>query len=137
MTLVAVFATAAGLGAQTTTTTKEAGTPGSTAHCYDGPAGTAVIFDGRAIHNARLKPHSRQRRTLQAYYSRWREQRTSEWTEIPPRLYQKRDPSLPPYFYAKWNQRNILEGVGRRVSRAWTRSWHRSAKASRNNRPMS
>ena len=79
-----------------------------------GPAGTAVIFHARAIHNARLKQNSTQRRTLQAYYSRWRDQRTNEWTEIPPRLYQKQDPSLPPHFYAKWNIKNILEGVGKR-----------------------
>jgi ectoine hydroxylase-related dioxygenase (phytanoyl-CoA dioxygenase family) len=79
-----------------------------------GPAGTAVIFHARAIHNARLKQNSTQRRTLQAYYSRWRDQRTNEWTEIPPRLYQKQDPALPPYFYAKWNVKNILEGVGKR-----------------------
>lgn len=79
-----------------------------------GPAGTAVIFHARAIHNARLKESSTQRRTLQAYYSRWRDQRTNEWTEIPPRLYQKVDPALPPRFYAKWNVKNILEGVGKR-----------------------
>lgn len=79
-----------------------------------GPAGTAVIFHARAIHNARLKKSSTQRRTLQAYYSRWRDQRTNEWTEIPPRLYEKQDPTLPPRFYAKWNVKNILEGVGKR-----------------------
>ena len=79
-----------------------------------GPAGTAVIFHARAIHNARLKQNSTQRRTLQACYSRWRDQRTNEWTEIPPRLYQKQDPTLPPHFYAKWNIKNILEGVGKR-----------------------
>jgi len=79
-----------------------------------GPAGTAVIFHARAIHGGRLKSNSTQRRTLQAYYSRWRNQRTAEWSEIPPRLYQKQDPTLPPYFYAKWNVTNILEGVGKR-----------------------
>lgn len=79
-----------------------------------GPAGTAVIFHARAIHNARLKQNSTQRRTLQAYYSTWRDQRTAEWSEIPPRLYQKRDPHLPPKFYAKWNVTNILDGVGKR-----------------------
>jgi ectoine hydroxylase-related dioxygenase (phytanoyl-CoA dioxygenase family) len=81
-----------------------------------GPAGTAVIFHARAIHNARLKQNSTQRRTLQAYYSTWSDQRTNEWTEIPPRLYQKHDPALPPRFYAKWNVKNILEGVGKRPS---------------------
>src|SRR5262245_10980952 len=79
-----------------------------------GPAGTAVIFHARAIHNARLKKNSTQRRTLQAYYSQWSDQRTAEWSEIPPRLYQKQDPNLPAHFYAKWNITNILEGVGKR-----------------------
>lgn len=78
-----------------------------------GPAGTAVIFHARAIHNGRLKQNSTQRRTLQAYYSTWRDQRTAEWSEIPPRLYQKRE-NLPPKFYAKWNVTNILDGVGKR-----------------------
>ena len=40
--------------------------------------------------------------------------RTNEWTQIPPRLYRKNDPALPPRFYAKWNVKNILEGVGKR-----------------------
>ena len=79
-----------------------------------GPAGTAVIFHARAIHGGRLKPGSSQRRTLQAYYSRWRDQRTAGWWDIPPRLYEKTDPALPPRFYAKWNVTNILEGVGKR-----------------------
>lgn len=79
-----------------------------------GPAGTAVIFHARAIHNARLKQNSSQRRTLQAYYSNRLDQRTNEWTQIPPRLYQKQDDRLPPHFYSKWNVTNILDGVGRR-----------------------
>lgn len=79
-----------------------------------GPAGTAVIFHARAIHNARLKQNSTQRRTLQAYYSNRLDQRTNEWTQIPPRLYQKHDPTLPPYFYSKWNVTRILDGVGKR-----------------------
>src|SRR5262245_47775446 len=79
-----------------------------------GPAGTAVIFHARAIHNARLKQNSTQRRTLQAYYSNRLDQRTNEWTRIPPRLYLKKDPALPPHFYAKWNVTNILDGVGKR-----------------------
>lgn len=79
-----------------------------------GPAGSAVIFHARAIHNARLKQNSTQRRTLQAYFSRWRDQRTAEWSEIPARLHQKQDQALPPHFYAKWNVKNILEGVGKR-----------------------
>jgi len=79
-----------------------------------GPAGTAVLFHARAIHNARLKKNSTQRRTLQAYFSNRLDQRTNEWTSIPPRLYQKCDPTLPPYFYAKWNVTNIQDGVGKR-----------------------
>ncbi|HEY4308797.1 MAG TPA: phytanoyl-CoA dioxygenase family protein [Pirellulales bacterium] len=79
-----------------------------------GPAGTAVIFHARAIHNARLKAHSTQRRTLQAYFAQRGDQRTAEWSEIPPRLYTKQDPTLPPHLYSKWNVRNILDGVGRR-----------------------
>jgi ectoine hydroxylase-related dioxygenase (phytanoyl-CoA dioxygenase family) len=79
-----------------------------------GPAGTAVIFHARAIHNARLKQNSTERRTLQAYFSTWSDQRTAEWSEIPARLYEKRDPALPPRFYAKWNVTKILEGVGKR-----------------------
>lgn len=79
-----------------------------------GPAGTAVLFHARAIHNARLKQNSTQRRTLQAYYSNRLDQRTNEWTEIPARLYQKQDSRLPAHFYSKWNVKNILEGVGKR-----------------------
>lgn len=79
-----------------------------------GLAGTAVIFHARCIHNGRLKQNSTQRRTLQAYYSNRLDQRTNEWTQIPARLYKKRDPALPPHFYSKWNVTNILEGVGKR-----------------------
>lgn len=79
-----------------------------------GPAGTAVLFHARAIHNARLKKNSTQRRTLQAYFSNRLDQRTNEWTSIPPRLYQKSDPALPTHFYAKWNVTNIQDGVGKR-----------------------
>ncbi|MEX1230571.1 MAG: phytanoyl-CoA dioxygenase family protein [Planctomycetaceae bacterium] len=81
-----------------------------------GPAGTAVVFHARAIHNGRLKQNSTQRRTLQTYFSNRLDQRTNEWTQIPPRLYQKHDPALPPHFYDKWNVTNILEGVGKRPS---------------------
>lgn len=79
-----------------------------------GPAGTAIFFHARAIHNARLKQNSTQRRTLQAYYSNRLDRRTNEWTSIPPRLYQKRDPALPSHFYAKWNCTTIQEGTGKR-----------------------
>ncbi|MFN0198468.1 MAG: phytanoyl-CoA dioxygenase family protein [Planctomycetaceae bacterium] len=81
-----------------------------------GPAGTAVFFHARAIHNARLKQNSTQRRTLQAYYSNRLDQRTNEWTQIPPRLYLKQDSDLPAHFYSKWNVNNILDGVGKRPS---------------------
>ena len=79
-----------------------------------GETGTGKGYCARAIHNARLKQNSTQRRTLQAYYSSRLDQRTNEWTQIPPRPYQKKDPALPPHFYSKWHVTNILEGVGKR-----------------------
>lgn len=79
-----------------------------------GPAGTAVIFHGRSIHAGKLKPRSRQRRTLHVYYARADQPRYSEWTEIPPRLYQKADPRLPPLLYSKWNATQVFEGVGKK-----------------------
>jgi len=79
-----------------------------------GPAGTAVIFHGRCIHAGKLKPGSRQRRTLHIYYARADQPRYSEWTEIPPRLYQKTDPHLPPLLYSKWNAAQVFEGVGKK-----------------------
>jgi hypothetical protein len=79
-----------------------------------GPAGTAVLFHGRCIHAGKLKPNSRQRRTLHVYFARSDQPRYSEWTEIPPRLYTKNDPSLPPLFYSKWNATQIFEGVGKK-----------------------
>jgi Phytanoyl-CoA dioxygenase (PhyH) len=88
-------------------------TPG-TEFDVTGAAGTAVIFHGRCIHAGKLKPSSRQRRTLHIYYARSDQPRYSEWTEIPPRLYQKGDPTLPPLFYSKWNATQIFEGVGKR-----------------------
>jgi hypothetical protein len=88
-------------------------TPGTE---YDviGPAGTAVIFHGRCIHSGKLKPASRQRRTLHIYFARADQPRYSEWTEIPQRLYQKADPSLPPLLYSKWNATQVFEGVGKK-----------------------
>jgi hypothetical protein len=88
-------------------------TPGSE---FDvtGPAGTAVIFHGRCIHSGKLKPRSRQRRTLHVYYARSDQPRYSEWTDIPPRLYQKADPLLPPLLYSKWNANQVFEGVGKK-----------------------
>jgi ectoine hydroxylase-related dioxygenase (phytanoyl-CoA dioxygenase family) len=79
-----------------------------------GPAGTAVIFHGRCIHAGKLKPHSRQRRTLHIYFARSDQHRYSEWTEIPERLYRKSDPRLPPLFYSKWNAAVVFEGVGKK-----------------------
>lgn len=88
-------------------------TPGSEFDVI-GPAGTAVVFHGRCIHSGKLKPHSRQRRTLHIYYARSDQPRYSEWTEIPERLYSKTDPLLPPLFYSKWNPAAVFEGVGKK-----------------------
>jgi len=79
-----------------------------------GPAGTAIIFHGRCIHAGKLKPHSRQRRTLHVYYARSDQPRYSEWTEIPERLYKKTDVLLPPLLYSKWNPAAVFEGVGKK-----------------------
>lgn len=79
-----------------------------------GPSGTAILFHGRCIHSGKLKPRSRQRRTIHVYFGRAGQPRTSEWTEIPPRLYEKRDPTLPPHLYSKWNVTEVLEGVGKK-----------------------
>ena len=88
-------------------------TPGSE---FDitGPAGTAVIFHGRCIHAGKLKPASRMRRTLHVYFARSDQARYSEWTDIPPRLYTKTDPALPPLLYSKWNATSVFEGVGKK-----------------------
>jgi len=79
-----------------------------------GTAGTAVIFHGRCIHSGKLKPGSRQRRTIHVYFGRAGHPRATEWTEIPPRLYEKRDPALPPRLYSKWNVTDVLEGVSKK-----------------------
>ncbi|MFN7992997.1 MAG: phytanoyl-CoA dioxygenase family protein [Bryobacteraceae bacterium] len=79
-----------------------------------GPAGTAVIFHGRCIHSGKLKTKSNQRRTLHMYFARADQPRYSEWTSIPPRLYQKKDESLPPLLYSKWNLDKVFEGVGKK-----------------------
>jgi len=79
-----------------------------------GPAGTAIIFHARCIHAGKLKPHSRQRRTLHLYFARSDQSRTSEWSEIPDRLRQKRDPRLPPLLYSKWKMRQVIEGTGKK-----------------------
>jgi len=78
------------------------------------PAGTAIIFHGRCIHGGKLKPDSRQRRTVHIYYDRADRPRTTEWTEIPKRLYEKADPNLPPQLYSKWNVTEFVDGVGKK-----------------------
>ena len=79
-----------------------------------GPAGSAYVFHARCIHAGKLRLGSTQRRTLHLYYERYGEPRTNQWTQIPPRLYLKDDPSLPPYLYAKAAVRATLDGVGRK-----------------------
>jgi ectoine hydroxylase-related dioxygenase (phytanoyl-CoA dioxygenase family) len=79
-----------------------------------GRAGTAIIFHGRCIHSGKLKPHSRQRRTLHLYYWLANRPRTTEWTPIPSRLYEKVDAALPPLLYSKWNMTESIDGVGRK-----------------------
>jgi hypothetical protein len=79
-----------------------------------GPAGTAVVFHGRCIHSGKLRPHSRQRRTLHVYYWSAGHPRASEWTPIPRRLYERDDPGLPPKLYSKYGLKEVVDGVGRR-----------------------
>ncbi|HVJ69053.1 MAG TPA: phytanoyl-CoA dioxygenase family protein [Caulifigura sp.] len=86
----------------------------------NGPAGTAVVFHARCIHNGKLKPHSRQRRTLHMYFSKDDGVRTSEWDEIPARLHTKTDPSLPSRLYSKWNVTTVFKGTGMKPKMAST-----------------
>lgn len=79
-----------------------------------GPAGTALIFHARCLHAGKLKPNSRIRKTLHIYYSRAGKPRTSEWSDVPARLYEKVDPSLPPRLYSKWNVMEVFEGTGKK-----------------------
>jgi ectoine hydroxylase-related dioxygenase (phytanoyl-CoA dioxygenase family) len=79
-----------------------------------GPAGSAAIFHTRCIHAGKLKAGSAMRRTMHLYYSRFGAPRLSEYTDIPPRLTEKRDPSLPPHLYAKAAVREVVDGVGRK-----------------------
>ena len=79
-----------------------------------GPAGMAVVFHARCLHKGTLRPHSRQRRSLHVYYSRASGPRTSEWSDIPRRLYERADPALPPLLYSKWNRKDIFEGTGKK-----------------------
>lgn len=48
------------------------------------------------------------------YYWLANRPRTSEWTEIPKRLYGKSDAALPPLLYSKWNTKDVIEGVGKK-----------------------
>ena len=79
-----------------------------------GPAGTALLFHTRCLHTGRLKANSRQRRTVHVYFSRAGEPRVSEWSDIPKRLYGKKDSSLPPKLYSKWNVKEVFEGTGKK-----------------------
>lgn len=79
-----------------------------------GAAGTALIFHARCLHSGKLKPNSRERRTLHLYYARSDQARTSEWSNIPARLYAKADPRLPPRLYSKWNVTEVFEGTGKK-----------------------
>jgi phytanoyl-CoA dioxygenase PhyH len=79
-----------------------------------GTAGTAVLFHARCLHSGKLKPTSRERRTLHLYYSRNGQARTSEWSDIPARLHEKHDPTLPPRLYSKWNLTDVFEGTGKK-----------------------
>lgn len=88
-------------------------TPGMEVDAH-GPAGSAFVFHARCIHAGKLRLGSTQRRTLHLYYERYGEPRTNQWTQIPPRLYLKDDPALPPYLYAKAAVRATLDGVGRK-----------------------
>jgi hypothetical protein len=73
------------------------------------PAGSVVLFHARCLHSGKLKPHSRQRRTLHLYYSRMTGPRTSEWSSIPERLYGSGNP-----LYGKWNRADVIDGTGRK-----------------------
>jgi ectoine hydroxylase-related dioxygenase (phytanoyl-CoA dioxygenase family) len=88
-------------------------TPGSEID-VTGPAGTAVIFHGRAIHAGKHKPQSRQRRTVHVSYWSAGKPRAQEWTPIPRRLYERTDPTLPPLLYSKYAVTEVVDGVGRR-----------------------
>ena len=79
-----------------------------------GPAGSAFVFHARCIHAGKLKLGSRERRTIHLYFGHAHTPRTSEWTEIPPRLANRRDPHLPPKLYAKASMQQSVDGVGRR-----------------------
>lgn len=66
-----------------------------------GKAGTAVFFHTALLHTAKLKRGSRQRRTVHIYYGHADTPQVSAYSDIPDRLRDKRDPSLPAKFYTK------------------------------------
>lgn len=78
-----------------------------------GPAGTAIIFHARCIHSGKVKPKSRERRSLHLYFWDTEHPRTSITSTFPPRLYEKRDPVLPPKLYSKWNVTETLDAIGK------------------------
>ena len=88
-------------------------TPGSEVD-VTGPAGTAIVFHGRAIHAGKHKPASRQRRTVHISYWSAGKPRAQEWTPIPRRLYERTNPLLPPQLYSKHAVTEVVDGVGRR-----------------------
>ena len=51
---------------------------------------------------------------MHLYYWLANRPRTTEWTEIPSRLYEKVDAALPPLLYSKWNITESVDGVGRK-----------------------
>jgi ectoine hydroxylase-related dioxygenase (phytanoyl-CoA dioxygenase family) len=77
-----------------------------------GAAGSAILFHARCLHSGKLKPESRQRRTLHLYYSLASLPRTSEWSSIPERLYGKTDTEIPATLYSKWNREDVVIGTG-------------------------
>lgn len=79
-----------------------------------GPAGSAFVFHARCIHAGKLKLGSRERRTLHLYFGKASLPRTSEWTEIPPRLATRKGTGLPTHLYAKAATKQTVDGVGRR-----------------------
>ena len=70
------------------------------------PAGSVILFHARCLHSGKLKPESRQRRTVHLYYSKAGLPRTSEWSSMPERL---RGP-----LYAKAGRPDVMEGTGRK-----------------------
>lgn len=70
----------------------------------NGPAGTALIFHTACIHAARLKPRSRQRRTLHLYYGHADNPRLSHHTDIPDSVLRRDVAGLPGLYTDKPRQ---------------------------------